>query len=268
MTKGVILFAFNSPNFDYYKMAEFAAKRINHFLNLPVTLITSKESLDSSTGYSFDNTLILDVDYSNTLNGKMWLNKGRYNAYELSPYDQTLLLDVDYVVNSNMLLKTFELGTDFCCHETVNYLMSQHNIKETISFNSLPSLWATVVNFKKTKRAKQIFDCLKMIQHNYDHYANIHNLDTETFRNDFALTLSWRIVNGHIHIPTDIIPWNLTHLGKKIKVYKNAYEQFNTEYTIIYDNYIKNKLRKDYIVIKDMDFHVLNKNIYMEILHD
>lgn len=268
MTKGAILFAFNSPYYDYYKMAEFTAKRINHFLNLPVTLVTSKESLSSSTGYNFDQIVILEADSSNTLNGKTWLNKGRFNAYDLSPYDETLLLDVDYVVNSTTLLKTFDLGTDFCCHETINYLMSQYNIKEMIALNSLPNLWATVINFKKTKRANQIFDCLKMIQQNYEHYANIHNLDTETFRNDFALTLAWRIVNGHSHVQTDIIPWNLTHLGKKTKVYNNNEKQFNTEYTIVYDNYIKNKLRKEYIIIKDMDFHVLNKNIYMEILHD
>lgn len=266
MKKGVILFAFNSPNYEYYKMAEYAAKRINYFLDLPVTLITNKESLISATGYDFDNIIISEADNTNNLNGKMWLNKGRYNAYDFSPYDETLLLDVDYVVNSNMLLKTFDLPGDFCCHETITYLMSEHSIKESISSNSFPSLWATVVNFKKTKRSKQIFDCIKMIQHNYEHYANIHNLDTETFRNDFALTLALRIVNGHTQVSSDIIPWNLIHLGKRIKIYKNDEKEFDTEYTIIYDNYIKNKLRKEYIVIKDMDFHVLNKDLYMEIL--
>ena len=38
MSRGAILFAFNSPKFNYYKMAEATAKRINHFLSMPVTL--------------------------------------------------------------------------------------------------------------------------------------------------------------------------------------------------------------------------------------
>ena len=39
MTRGALLFAFNSPKYDYYAMAEHTAKRINHFLNMPVTLV-------------------------------------------------------------------------------------------------------------------------------------------------------------------------------------------------------------------------------------
>ena len=35
VNRGVILFAFNSPRYNYYKMAEYTAKRVNHFLNLP-----------------------------------------------------------------------------------------------------------------------------------------------------------------------------------------------------------------------------------------
>ena len=38
MSKGALLFAFNSPKYNYYEMAVATAKRINHFLNLPVTI--------------------------------------------------------------------------------------------------------------------------------------------------------------------------------------------------------------------------------------
>ena len=44
MSRGAILFAFNSPKYDYYAMAEFTAKRINHFLDIPVTLVTNEKS--------------------------------------------------------------------------------------------------------------------------------------------------------------------------------------------------------------------------------
>ena len=59
MSRGAILFAFNSPKYDYYAMAEFTAKRINHFLNLPVTLITDENSLPSNTSYKFDSVKIV-----------------------------------------------------------------------------------------------------------------------------------------------------------------------------------------------------------------
>ena len=55
MSRGAILFAFNSPKFDYYSMAEFTAKRINHFLNIPVTIVTDESSLPDNPNYNFDN---------------------------------------------------------------------------------------------------------------------------------------------------------------------------------------------------------------------
>lgn len=266
MTRGVLLFAFNSPDYNYFKMAEFTAKRINHFLNLPVTLVTDKTSLESNTGYNFDKIITVDSDSSNNFQGRVWLNKGRYRCFELTPYDETLLLDVDYVVNSDRLLQTFNLMTDFCCHQHISYLMDEHN--KTEKFNnelSISTLWATVVTFKKTNRTKQIFECLKMIQENYSHYGNIHRFAVDTYRNDYGLTLAWNIVNGHSYVKSDIIPWNLIHIGPKTYVYKNSNYTYNTQYTIIYDKWMKGKIKKEYIIIKDMDFHIINKDIFLEV---
>ena len=54
MTKGVILFAFNSTKFNYYDMAVATAKRINHFLDLPVSIITDTTSIPENIDYVFD----------------------------------------------------------------------------------------------------------------------------------------------------------------------------------------------------------------------
>ena len=51
MSKGVILFAFNSPKFNYYDMAVATAKRANHFLNLPVNQTWQTHSLQISPDY-------------------------------------------------------------------------------------------------------------------------------------------------------------------------------------------------------------------------
>ena len=266
MSRGAILFAFNSPKFNYYDMAVATAKRANHFLDLPVTVVTDEKSLPEQTEYLFDKTIVVQPDKDNIREHQVWINKGRFQAYGLSPYDETLLLDTDYMVNSNKLLRTFDIYDDFCCHDTTSFLMQPTATQEVLSAYSLKTLWATVVTFKKTKRSKQIFDCLEMVQKNYDHYCNIHSFVGGLYRNDYALTLALRIANGHSDNKRDIIPWNLIHVGKNTSIYRNSDDEFNTEYTVMYDQWQRGKVRKEYITMKDCDFHVMNKENFMELI--
>lgn len=264
MSRGALLFAFNSPKFNYYEMAEYTAKRIERLLKLPVTVVTDEQSLPTITKFTFDKTIIVEADITNTRDKQVWINKGRYQAYNLSPYDETLLLDTDYMVNSNSLNKLFELPTDFCCHDTTSFLMNPEAAQEVLSVYSFKTLWATVIMFKKTQRVKQIFECLEMVQNNYDHYANIHNFIGGVYRNDYALTLALRISNGHADVKSDIIPWNLVHVGKNTSVYRNS----DTEYTVMFDNWKRGKIRKEYCTIVDTDFHVMNKENFLELIND
>ena len=266
MNRGALLFAFNSSRYNYYAMAEYTAKRINHFLGLPVTIVTDESSIPKNSTYMFDNTIVVEPDKNNIRDYIVWINKGRYQAYDLSPYDETLLLDTDYVVNSNRLLSTFDICEDFCCHDTTSFLMHPKAPQEVLSAYSFNTLWATVITFRKTKRAKQIFECLEMVQKNYEHYANIHSFIAGVYRNDYALTLALRIANGHMNHESDIIPWNLLHVGKNTSVYADKETEFNTEYTVMFDNWQRGKIRKEYINIKDTDFHVMNKENFMELI--
>ena len=110
--RGAILFAHNSPKYNYFSMAVYAARRINHYLDLPVTVVTDESSV-AKTDYSFDNIVITTPDKNNKRDWGMWINKGRYQAFDFRPYDETLLLDTDYVVNSDKLLKTFDISKEF-----------------------------------------------------------------------------------------------------------------------------------------------------------
>lgn len=267
MSKGVLLFAFNSPKCHYYDMAVRTAKRINYFLDLPVSVVTDNLSVEASNiPYTFDNVIITEPDKSNKREKEIWINKGRYQAFELSPYDETILLDTDYIVNSTRLLDTFKLSSDFCCHNSTAFIMQPDAKQEVLSHRSFRTLWATVVKFKKTHRVNQIFDCLKMVQHNYVHYENLHGFVGATFRNDYALSIALRIANGHMDVNEDIIPWNLIHVGKNTNVYRNTPDEFNTEYTILYDNWKRGKIRKEYITVKDYDFHMINKEYIMDLI--
>jgi hypothetical protein len=267
MTRGVILFAFNSPKYNYYDMAVYTAKRIKHFLNLPTTLVTDKESLPKNPDKIWDKIISVTPDKDNFRDWGLWINKGRYQAYELSPYDETLLLDVDYVVNSDKLLSIFDFYDDFCCHNKTEFFMHPNAPQELLSSYSYETLWATVVAFKKTNRAKQIFDTLKMVQENYEHYANIHSFVGGVYRNDYALTLALKIVNGHSDDKNDYIPWRLMHVGKNTQIYKTGADEFDTEFTVMFDNWQRGKIRKEYNIIKDMDFHTINKDLFVEMIN-
>ena len=268
MKRGALLFAFNSPKYNYYEMAEYTAKRIEHFLGLPITVVTDEQSLPAKQSFKFNDAIIVEPDTTNVRDKQVWINKGRYQAYELSPYDETLLLDTDYMVNSNTLNKLFDMPTDFCCHDTTSFLMNPEAAQEVLSVYSFKTLWATVVMFKKSNRTKQIFECLEMVQKNYDHYANIHNFIGGVYRNDYALTLALRIANGHTSLSSDIVPWNLVHVGKNTSVYRNSNDEFNTEYTVMFDNWKRGKIRKEYCTIKDTDFHVMNKENFVELISE
>lgn len=265
MTRGVLLFAFNNDKVDYYAMAIATAKRANKFLNLPVTVITDSSTDLTKYAYQFDKVIIKDADKSNlnALN-EVWINKGRFQAYDLSPYDETLLLDTDYLINSDTLLKPFELYDDFMCHNCTSFLMMPDHAQEFISEHSFPTLWATVIYFKKTPKTKQIFDCMEMVQKNYHHYTQLYNMTVGNYRNDFSLTIALRIVCGQTEDSKHYIPWNLVHVGKNTHVYRDS----ETMYTIVYDNWQRGKVRKEYNIVTDTDFHLLNKENFMELVNE
>jgi hypothetical protein len=262
MTRGVLLFAFNIENVNYYEMAVSTAKRINHFLNLPITLITNQNSLPETQHSIFDKVIITSEDNTNKKGKNLWLNKGRYKAYELTPYDETIVLDTDYLVNSNQLTRLFDLYDDFMCAYDVSFLMSDVDEREMISPYSFITMWATVFVFRKTQRVKQIFDCLEMVQKNYEHYSSLYRFSVGMYRNDYAITIALYIANGHTFNQKDYMPWQLVHLGKEVTAYRVNDIPFNTDYLIL------RKKDKKYITIKDTDFHCMSKSNFMELVDE
>ena len=97
MNRGVLLFAFNTEKFNYYEMAVSTAKRVNYFLGLPVTVVTDEDSI-TNQDYKFHNTIVTAPDKTNRRDWGAWFNKGRFKAYQLSPYDETIVLDVDMLL--------------------------------------------------------------------------------------------------------------------------------------------------------------------------
>lgn len=257
MDRGIVVIAHNTSKWNYFKMAEAVAARAAKFLHLPTTVITDSSSVTSTT--VFDSVVLKNPDKSNYRQKNAWYNKDRFRVFELSPYSDTLVLDTDYMINSGQLLSTFDIDTDFCCHGNIRWLF-EHNDPEWLHTSNVKTLWATVIRFKKTKLVEQIFDTMAMVQENYSHYSNIYKFLPYMYRNDYALTIALKTVYGHLPPPECILPWNLNHIGDSIGVTRLT----STDYKLIKKD--KTTQKSGYMVIKDFDFHMLDKANYMQLI--
>jgi hypothetical protein len=225
-SRGVVVFAFNTQ-VDYVAIADQTSKLIQHFLGLPITLITD---YNSSPKFAYDQVIRID-NQGDTWRDEntRWRNVGRHLAYLLTPYRETVLLDTDYVVLDNSLLKLFD--TDF------DYRLHYHNITadgasyEQMGETSIPFIWATVVLFRKSVRAHILFDLVGRIQRNYQYYRALYNIREGNFRNDYAFAIANVILNGYTIDLANSIPWpmftivesveDLTYSDQQIRVYQN-----------------------------------------------
>jgi hypothetical protein len=213
MTKGVLLFAKNNSQVDYVKQAYWLAKRINRYLELPVTLATDNVQY-VKTAYRkhnkvFDNVVELKYStspslkryYDGSLSHKKldFKNDDRNRAYEISPYDETLVLDTDFVISDNKLSYCFEQDHDFMIYKDAYDLANFRDYLEfkNISETSVEFYWATCVFFRKTPENKVFFDLLKHIKENWNHYRSIFQINTVVYRNDHAFSIAIHIMNGY-----------------------------------------------------------------------
>lgn len=264
MRAGIVTFAHNTQ-WDYLRMAKSLARRAEKYLHLPVTLVTDQETLNS-TGHNtseFDAVIVVERPPSNSKQNQKWLNKGRWSAYDLTPYDDTLVLDSDYVINSRAILKFFSPNTDFGCFRRAKYLFLDKQ-NEMISEHTLDTYWATGIRFLKSQRAGQVFEMIETIQKNWEYYSELWGFMPYTFRNDWALTIALRTVNGHIERPQDFFPQQLINIDERTEVIKIS----DTVWKFVREIRVREARKKVYLQTSDWDFHVLDKQRLLGVLDE
>jgi hypothetical protein len=195
---GVLLFAYNTPEVDYVKIADNTSRLIRHHLGLPVTLVTDSYS----TKPEFDYQKIIHTDYVQPSNSRpwngttfQWKNRGRHHAYDLTPYDTTLLLDVDYLVLSDKLINLIITCDEYSLmSDSRDYVGILDN---AMGVNALPFVWATAVVFRRRSKTRLLFDLIKRIEANYSYYSSLFNTDRESYRNDYVFAMADWILNGY-----------------------------------------------------------------------
>jgi hypothetical protein len=99
---------------------------------------------------------------------------------------------------------------------------------------------------------------IEKVQNNYQFYSKIYNFYGFTYRNDYALTIALNTVNGHLQQYEDYIPWKLLHVTDKTIRIDDITYRVNTK--------PDEKNISKYILISGIDFHMMNKNNYIELV--
>lgn len=258
MTQGALLVAFNNAHIDYVTIAAWNADRIRRFLNVPVTLIT--DSTDHAKLDRFDQVIFRPTpqagqrwfeDIDATVD---WRNFDRSHAALESPYDKTLVLDVDYIVNSHQLRCLLDSTEDFLCHRHAVNARSGELFNISFGKYNMPMYWATVMCFKRSKKADVIFHMMQMIQNNWAHYRDLYQIDRPAFRNDHALSIALNIESGQT-LTTTNIPWNLVSVLPAEKLSAIS----DTEFRIEWNDGQKTR----FTLLANQDFHAMGKS-YLE----
>lgn len=254
MTTGATILAFNNETIDYVAMAAWSARRIKHWLKIPVCIVTDAEQVDPV----FDHVVTVPARgdrhryFEDLGHSVIWRNANRADAYELTPWDRTLLLDADYVVNSDVLTAVLDTVQDFTCHRWAWDLASGKMLDDLNWFGRyrFPQWWATVVAFDKTVHARHVFDTMRMVREHWEHYRLLYSITNPTFRNDHALSIALGVCSGHTLATKDIV-WPLMSVMPHNTLTQIDDWDFGIEY--------EHEQRPLCATIRRADFHAMGK---------
>jgi hypothetical protein len=163
------------------------------------------------------------------------------------------------VVASDQLKQLFDVDQDFLSHSNSYDIAGNRAFlgNKTFGTYDMPMSWATVIIFRRSKTAKLIFDSMEMIRNNWRHYLELYQIDEQTYRNDFALSIAISLVNGHT-LNTPSIPWELATIMPETKLTQVDQDT----YKIQYEN---NETKTKWMLIQQ-DFHAMCKRDLGEIV--
>jgi hypothetical protein len=221
-SRGCLIYAFNNEEVDYILTAYEAARRVKHFLGIPVCLVTdSSQRVDEIDidGSMFD--IVVDVwknpeiksiaellnsrnlreyaDGSMSFKKSNFKNSVRTKTYELTPFDETLVIDSDYMLANDLLKYCWQQPQDFLIYRQ-GYDMTDYRTHpefDRVSDYTVDFYWATAFWFRKTHETKIFFDLIDHIRENWDYYRLVYQFSSHMYRNDHAFSIALHIINGY-----------------------------------------------------------------------
>lgn len=273
MTRGILIFAHNNRDVDYALMSIVSGHLAGKYLQVPVSLITDKftiEWMKQSKIYQkaksvFDKIIEIEkpvTDNQRNLHDGVenklvpFINSNRYSAYELTPYDRTLLIDSDFLIFSNTLENYWDVDSDILISSAINDIYDQKRLgyhDRYISDTGIHLYWATTVMFSKSEYSKTFFNLVDQIRENYQYYSDLFRFDSRQYRNDIAFSIAKHILDGYETDITSSLPPVLSTLDKDVLLDVST----SGKLTML----VSPNLDSNYIAasVNNVDIHVMNK---------
>jgi hypothetical protein len=279
MTRGVLMYAHNNSEIDYFKIACANALMVQKNLGVPVTLVTDEGTVswgrkalgEKFVEYCFENVIEVKRDYmfenprnfsdtSYTSKSLLFYNCNHWEAFDLSPYDETLFIDADYLVMSPALNNCWGSEHDVMIEDRIYSPLGEGRpYTKNIDEFGIKQYWATVIYFKKTEFAKFLFSTVRHVQDNYPYYKELYSLQNSMFRNDNAFSIAIHTLNGftntnnsvvgRLPIPGLLMAWDTNDIHSIRGV---------DDITLYAE---KQDMKGNYILVrlKNTDVHIMNK---------
>lgn len=274
MKTGALLFAHNSRDIDYALMALISGGLAKKYLNIPVTLVSDKSTIDwmiQSGIYETANTVfesIIVVEkpvtdnsrrlYDGVENTKIvpFTNANRVDAWNLTPYERTLLIDCDYFIFSDRLVEYLQMDEDVLISSAINDIVGMNRVgyhDKYVSDTGVHLYWATTVIFTKNSQSKSFFDMVSYVKDHYDYYADLFRFDPRQYRNDISFSVAKHILDGFETSNQSSLPPVLTAIDKDIL------HSVSTDGKLTF--LVSATLGSDYCAasFRNCDIHIMNK---------
>jgi len=220
MTKGYLLFAQDSNEVNYSKLATACALSIK----LTQTVEFNNVSVVTNNIGYFDADLFDHIIPSGALSGM----DARSRAYDLSPYDQTVLLDSDMLFLKPMdyvweRMSALDLFVASAPQTHRGQLFHYGFYRKIFADNQWPDVYSAWTYFKKSDTAEEFFNTVKMLTDHAGEFISLGltNTGLETLPTDeaFALALIILELENQAVFPNWGFP-RITHMKPAVQGWK------------------------------------------------
>jgi len=277
--RGVIMFAHNNEEIDYFKLAVVNALLVQKHMGIKnITVVTDSFSLahaEKTLGKNLIKKAINNIvvsekdkvfksknirtykDTSHCSKNLPFYNFNRCDAYDISPYDETLLIDADYLILSDTLNHCWGHNNDLMMNWKWQDVMSERKYSGLDRLNDMgiTMYWATVVYFRKSDSSQSFFNCVQHVRNNPQFYKDLYQWDGKLYRNDYSFSIAAHMVSGFVDKGIPQLP---TTLYKTFDT-DDIHSVDNTNSLVLYLE--KPKSPGDFILSRwtGVDLHVMNK---------
>ena len=278
-SRGIVMFAHNNAEIDYFKLAVINSLLIQKHLGISnITVVTDPHSYSyavDSLGEdviksAINNLIVVEKDKefksqnirvfkdtSHTAKTLPFYNINRCDAYDLSPYDETILLDVDYLILSDTLNQCWGHNEEIMMnwrYQDIMFDRKDYTLDRLNPFG-ITMYWATVVYFKKSAYTETFFNLVKHVKNNIAYYKDLYRWPGNLYRNDYSFSIAAHVMSGFVDKGIPQLPTTLYKTFDTDDIHKAIDEKTLIMYLE------KPRSPGDFILTKwsGVDLHVMNK---------